>query len=378
MVELQYISKYDSTKPKCYTPYPIVKNGTSGGSYVTFLENIGFGTIKGFGLDLKDITGDPNQQRWNDGVNNIESWQELLTAIDAHFKVLYDKINTTPTPTPTPIPTLSIQSGSSTNQYTTSQGVNASWSVTGGLSCTNSGVTTTISGPKGSFTLKSNNSTSVTINSGASLTINIKYVSQTTNGTLTAAASGYNNGTLPVSYTSVAPSSIALTGLSTQTVNLTNGEATVTITPSSSGSVGVSGYSGSLSVAINTPQPQTSPYYFYVGLNRPDNSTTISNVVTGGNPGWHLIGDSLANINVNNRAHDSSNPSNMICVEPTYETDDGVDYYIVIPTELNIYDGLGNNIIGSARYTNLGNVEIQGHTYKVIKDHDFDFIFNIY
>jgi hypothetical protein len=117
-------------------------------------------------------------------------------------------------------------------------------------------------------------------------------------------------------------------------------------------------------------------YYFYVGLTKPTSSTVIFNVVTGGNPGWHLIGDSLSGININNKAHDSSNPSNMISVEPTYTTDDGVDYYIVIPTELSIYDGLGNNI--TSMYTNLGNVEIQGHTYKILKDHDFEFIFSIY
>ena len=119
-------------------------------------------------------------------------------------------------------------------------------------------------------------------------------------------------------------------------------------------------------------------YYFYVGTEQPTSSTSINNIVTGGTPGWHLIGESLIGINSNNKAHDSSSPNNMISVEPTYTTNDGIDYYIVIPEELNIYDGIGNNITGATRYTNLGNIEIQGHTYKIIKDHDYDFIYNIY
>ena len=368
---MNYITKYDATKPKCYTPYPIVKNGTTGGSYVTFLESIGLGTIKNFGLDLKTISGNQNQQSWHDGVNNITSWSDLFTAIDEHFKVLYAKINATPI-TPT-IPTLSIQPGTGTNQYTTSQGINASWSVTGGLSCGASGINTTISGPKGSFTLKSNNSSSVTINSGSSITINIKYVPQTTSGTLTASANGYNSDSRNVSYTPTTPTSVTLTGLSTATVNLTNGEGSITITPSSSGSVGVSGYSGSLSVTISTPQPEAKPYYYYVGLTQPDSSTVISNAVGKGQQGWHLIGDTLSGYSLSNPIYNGGNPADCINLNAEYND---VDYYIALPNGVCLRDGSGTD--HSSEYLIQSGVTINSRTYNIFKDHFSDFMFIVY
>jgi hypothetical protein len=121
-----------------------------------------------------------------------------------------------------------------------------------------------------------------------------------------------------------------------------------------------------------------SPYYFYVGLEKPTSATNpAANMATGlGQMGWYLIGYSLDDIDVNNKAYDNSNPNNIIAVDVDYSSDDGLDYYIVIPEDLNIYDGLGNNI--TSTYTDLGTIDIQGHTYKILKDHDFEFIFNIY
>ena len=118
-------------------------------------------------------------------------------------------------------------------------------------------------------------------------------------------------------------------------------------------------------------------YFFYVGLEKPTSaSNPAANLVGTGQPGWHLIGTSLDNINNSNRALDGSDPANNIVVEPTYSTPDGVDFYIVFPQELNIYDGLGNNLNGN--YTAMGTVVIGGHTYKIFKAHDYEFIFNIY
>jgi hypothetical protein len=120
-----------------------------------------------------------------------------------------------------------------------------------------------------------------------------------------------------------------------------------------------------------------SAYFFYVGLEKPTSASNPSaNLVGAGQPGWHLIGTSISNISVTNRALDGSNPANNIIVEPTYQTADGVDFYITIPQELNIYDGLGNKLNGI--YTDMGTVEIGGHTYKIFKAHDYEFIFNIY
>ena len=120
-----------------------------------------------------------------------------------------------------------------------------------------------------------------------------------------------------------------------------------------------------------------SAYFFYVGLEKPTSASNPSaNLVGAGKPGWHLIGESIDNINVSNKALDTSDQSNCIIVEPTYQTADGVDFYITIPQELNIYDGLGNKLNGN--YTVMGTVVIGGHTYKIFKAHDYDFIFNIY
>ena len=128
-------------------------------------------------------------------------------------------------------------------------------------------------------------------------------------------------------------------------------------------------------------------YFFYVGLNKPTSSTNPADEL--GHPiqtnysttiyrsaGWYLIGKTIENINNSNRALDGSDQANNIIVEPTYSTPDGVDFYIVIPEELNIYDGLGNKLNGN--YTDMGTVEIGGHTYKIFKAHDYEFIFNIY
>lgn len=120
-----------------------------------------------------------------------------------------------------------------------------------------------------------------------------------------------------------------------------------------------------------------SAYFFYVGLEMPTSaSNPAANLVSAGQPGWHLIGNSLNDINSANPALDGSDQANNIVVEPTYTTPDGLDFYIVIPQELNIYDGLGKNLNGN--YTAMGTVEIGGHTYKVFKAHDYEFIFNIY
>ena len=116
-----------------------------------------------------------------------------------------------------------------------------------------------------------------------------------------------------------------------------------------------------------------SAYFFYVGLEKPTSaSNPAANLVGAGQPGWHLIGSSLDGISKNTPAQ-SSDP---IILDPTYSSDDGIDFYIVIPQELNIYDDLANKL--NNIYTDMGTVEIGGHTYKVFKAHWFEFIFDIY
>jgi hypothetical protein len=120
-----------------------------------------------------------------------------------------------------------------------------------------------------------------------------------------------------------------------------------------------------------------SAYFFYVGLEKPTSaSNPAANLVGTGQPGWHLIGNDINTISISNKALDTSDQANCIIVEPTYQTADGVDFYITIPQELNIYDGLGNKLNGI--YTDMGTVVIGGHTYKIFKAHDYEFIFNIY
>ena len=280
------------------------------------------------------------------------------------------------------------------NQYTTNQGVNASWKINGTNSfsgsasdkfnITGSGTTATVSHKSwptltGTMSIYVNNSSSATITAGQSVTIKVKYTpkSETYTAYIFASASGYSNSngythSETNTETSI-PSSVTLTGLSGATVSLNSSthEGTVTINPTQTGTVGISGYSNA-SVAI-TVQQAAQPYYFYVGLTKPTSSTTIGTPVTGQQMGWHLIGDSIDGYSVASPVYAGSVPSQTINVNPDY---DDVDFYAAVPVGLSLHDGLGNII--DSLFLDTANVTINGHSYNIFKIYNSDFLATIY
>lgn len=75
---------------------------------------------------------------------------------------------------------------------------------------------------------------------------------------------------------------------------------------------------------------QLSDYYWYIGI---ENPTSISNIQTDNTKsGWHKIGTSISNFVLDTNTN------------PIHISETRVQYYVIIPNDLHIYDGLGTNI----------------------------------
>ena len=74
----------------------------------------------------------------------------------------------------------------------------------------------------------------------------------------------------------------------------------------------------------------SNKYYWYIGIDNPSSITNIQrdNTVAG----WHEINTSLSGFVLDTDTN------------PVHISDTRVTYYIIIPNDLHIYDGLGTNI----------------------------------
>ena len=118
----------------------------------------------------------------------------------------------------------------------------------------------------------------------------------------------------------------------------------------------------------------STPYYFYVGLEKPTSaSNPAANVVGAQQMGWHLIGSSLDGYNSTNPVYVGSVPSQTINVNPEYVD---VDFYVAVPVGLSLHDGLGNII--DSLFLDTANVTINGHVYNIFKIYNSDFLATIY
>ena len=89
----------------------------------------------------------------------------------------------------------------------------------------------------------------------------------------------------------------------------------------------------------NQSEAKDGTYYWYIGV---ENPASISDIQTDNTkPGWHEIGSSLSGF-----VFDTNNQANQITlVENATSMDDAVQYYVVIPNGLSIYNGLNYNMI---------------------------------
>lgn len=80
----------------------------------------------------------------------------------------------------------------------------------------------------------------------------------------------------------------------------------------------------------NQSEAKDGMYYWYIGV---DNPSSISNIQTDNTkPGWHLIGSSLSGFVI-----DTNN-------NPITISEERVPYYVIIPNNIHIYNGLNMNI----------------------------------
>ena len=130
-------------------------------------------------------------------------------------------------------------------------------------------------------------------------------------------------------------------------------------------------------VAIIMNNTSQTTYYWYVGLTQPTISTDPSQNTTTNNSDankWHIIGTSLGTYSAANPLYKGS--LTTITLDENY---DDVDFYICIPTQLSIYDGLGNDIADTQTFTLMqSDIVIAGVHYRIYKQHNSEFMFNIY
>lgn len=88
----------------------------------------------------------------------------------------------------------------------------------------------------------------------------------------------------------------------------------------------------------NKSEAKDGTYYWYIGV---DNPTSISDIQTDNTkPGWHEIGTSLSGF-----VHDMNNQANWLTlVENATSEDDMIDFYIVVPNEISIVNGIGTDL----------------------------------
>lgn len=100
-------------------------------------------------------------------------------------------------------------------------------------------------------------------------------------------------------------------------------------------------------------------YYWYIGK---ENPSSISNLQTDNTvAGWHEIGSSLPGFKLNTN------------LNPVHISDTRVLYYVVIPNDLHMYDGIGDNIeSGELRWFDSVTCNIPGYkAFRYISDEYF-------
>lgn len=102
---------------------------------------------------------------------------------------------------------------------------------------------------------------------------------------------------------------------------------------------------------------QLSDYYWYIGV---ENPSSISNIQTDNTkPGWHEIGTSLSGFEFNGNQY----------TVVLYTTNIKSYFYIIIPNELSIYDGLGNDMTTTSDFEeapcNISGYKAYKSTYQV-------------
>ena len=119
--------------------------------------------------------------------------------------------------------------------------------------------------------------------------------------------------------------SVATVSSSGLVTGVSAGNATITVKTNDGNKTATS------SIVVQQSQPQpSSDYYWYIGV---ENSSNISNVQTDNTvAGWHKIGSSLSGFILNTDAN------------PVHVSDTRVEYYVIIPNDLHIYDGININI----------------------------------
>ena len=100
-----------------------------------------------------------------------------------------------------------------------------------------------------------------------------------------------------------------------------------------------------------------SNYYWYIGV---ENPSSISDIQTDNTkPGWHEIGSSLSGF-----VFDGNQYTVVL-----YTTNIKSYFYIIIPNELSIYDGLGNNLTTTSDFEevpcNISGYKAYKSTYQV-------------
>ena len=113
-------------------------------------------------------------------------------------------------------------------------------------------------------------------------------------------------------------------------------------------------------------------YYLFIGTENPENQNPAEHLVANANKaGWHNLGESIASYNAGNPAFNGG--ANTITLDPEFND---VACFVVIPVEMNIYDGMGN-ALGS--FTQSSSMNINGKDYKVLTNTvEGEFAFNIY
>jgi len=113
-------------------------------------------------------------------------------------------------------------------------------------------------------------------------------------------------------------------------------------------------------------------YYLFIGTENPENQNPAEHLVANANEvGWHNLGESIASYNAGNPAFNGG--ANTITLDPEFND---VACFVVIPVEMNIYDGMGN-ALGS--FTQSSSMNINGKDYKVLTNTvEGEFGFSIY